>query len=294
MKRTCILFLVMVFVVAVLSGCTLVSNEDALISDSYYEVLIYDFSDSVTAVEHSLEYRFWHDNKPDSEKIAPNATIEINGDILCGQFNNFVNVSPDNYTKYQYRCDDGARFATDAKGNLVSYYCAVSDRKNDQNIAQNECLKVAKDFLGNFVDPDMYQVEAKYDEYLGEYTFHFTQNIGGYTMADSAYITVSKFGKVISFNSFMMGKIPADTHIEFDQDEVIASVRHRLTALYPNQSDNYDKVEFSIEPQVVTLLDNGEVAMLVEANVDKITYVQDGSSYSISERLCFVIPQKAS
>ena len=291
MKRTCILFLVVILMVAVLSGCTSVSNEDVLISESYYEVLIYDISDSITAANCSLEYSFWHNNRPDSEKIVPNATIEINGDILCGQFNNFVNISPDNYTKYQYRCDDGTRFATDAKGNLVSYYCEVLERKNDQNLTQSECLKIAKDFLGDFVNPDMYQVVTTYDKHLGEYTFHFTKNIGGHTTADSAYITVLKSGEVISFNSFMMGKIPTDTHIEFDQDEVIASVRHRLTALYPNQSDNYDKVEFRIEPQVVTLLDNGEVAMLVEANVDKITYISDGSSYSIPERLCFVIPQ---
>lgn len=289
MKRIWILFIVLLLDVQVLSGCSSAPGTDILTHNRSYKVLIYDFSDLATGTSLSFEYSFWHDDIPDSKKIIQHATIEVNGKILQGEFSDYVNIAPDNYTQYQYRCDDGTRFATDANGNLVTYSRVTSKSDTSQNFAQSECLKIAKDFLRDFVDPDLYQVTAEYDKFLGAYTFHFTKNIRGYKTADSAYVTVSSSGEITDFYSFMLGRIPIDTHIGFDQDEAIASVQSKLAKIYPDHSVKYDKVEFEIEPQMVTLLDNGETAMLVEANVAQITFSDDGSYYTISERLSFVV-----
>lgn len=285
----------------VLSSCSVNSGrDDTVLSsptsapgfDSTYNVLICDFSDSGAVSGLHCEYSFWCNNIADSSSIPQIATVEVNGQTFRGTFDYHLNFPPNNYTEYQYSTQDVVMFSTDAHGNLTSYRLVnpKDTEKNDVSLTQDQCLKIAKSFMMEFVDTSHYQIKSEFCNELGEYRFAFTKYIGEYETADSATIYVSPTGEVTGFYASMLGKIPVSTPIEFDVDQITASINNKLNLLYADAKNVYDKIERKIEPQYVTILEDGQVALIVNADLTCTTYYQGGYSSDTGALISFVVP----
>lgn len=248
-------------------------NDDPISSekdpDAVYTVLEYDFSNSVSGAMHALEYWGWAETEDLSQNAAPTMAIRFDGKDLQGTFSLAAKGVGNNYSEYFYKTPDGRSFAVDEDGRLT--YCNWNISENGKGtLSQEECLEIAKDFFCTMVNIDEYRVENICEERDGEYRFRFVKYIGEFMTADSAYIWVMDTGELRAFRTWMLGRVPMDTPVAFDHDEVMVALYEKLDTIYADVVDEFERIEYEFYPFEVTILEDGEVALHCVVDVDCI------------------------
>ena len=260
-------------------------------SESNYQVLEFDFSDSVSGAAHNVEYDYWLRDATISPDIPQSASVIVGNTELNGTLSNAVIQPPNNYTEYHYYGADG-HFWLDHNANLLGFYPfyhnADSIDYQTAILSQDECQEIAVNFLRTFVNPKHYEIEIEYDAEDREYEFIFTKYLGENKTVDTARVYISNTGKVLNFSSSMLGRIPVDTEVDFDYAEVEKVVCEKLDVIYSEAKKECEEVNYEIVGTYVTILENGEVALLCYVKIERIFYLYDYLA-SMGDRVGLII-----
>ncbi|MBQ9762260.1 MAG: hypothetical protein IJV82_04185 [Oscillospiraceae bacterium] len=236
----------------------LASSYNEARSDISYAVMTCDFSDSISGVRLTREFDTRRGDV-DEKDIPESKTVIIKGQQRKGTFCGTERYGLRSYNEFNYNSAQG-KFRVDEDGNLTMCYWETSSN-NGNKLTQEECLQIAKDFLSDRIDVDQYQLEVKYWEKFSKYEFTFRKYIGEFETMDLAQIVVLESGELSFFNSIMLDRIPSDLPIAFEQDKATAAVHAKLDALYAPVKDQYDSIEYELDPFQVTILENGETVL---------------------------------
>lgn len=213
--------------------------------------------------------------------VIPQKTVKINGNDwkveYCGSQKGYLYKNDlDNYT----RDEDGVfvDIGINKDTGTVDSYMWVDQKyvesQTGAELTEEECLDIAKTYLGDYVKTDEYEVvNVRYleiPEYKAIYDFEFARVIDGIKTSDTAYIGVSVFGDVISHLFVSLGELadaeaPTEKEMEIIQDHVDA----KLAAIYENVSSKYD-ISFEIEDTVLVRLSDGKYAMEYYVRTDLV------------------------
>lgn len=213
--------------------------------------------------------------------VIPQKTVKINGNDwkveYCGSQKGYLYKNDlDNYT----RDEDGVfvDIGINKDTGTVDSYMWVDQKyvesQTGAELTEEECLDIAKTYLGDYVKTDEYEVvNVRYleiPEYKAIYDFEVVRVIDGIKTSDTAYIGVSVFGDVISHLFVSLGELadaeaPTEKEMEIIQDHVDA----KLAAIYENVSSKYD-ISFEIEDTVLVRLSDGKYAMEYYVRTDLV------------------------
>lgn len=228
-------------------------------ADSPYTVLTCDFSDSISGATLTREFETEIVNI-NKEDIPKSETVKINGQQRNGTFSGVEQYWFCNYYEFDYDNETLGDFRVDEDGNLTMCRWKISS-DNELKLSQEECLQIANDFLADRIDLEQYQMKVKHQEKLCQYEFTFRKHIGEFETMDMAWVIVKENGELSYFDTLMLGRIPSDTKIDYDQEKATASVYAKLDALYAPVKDEYTSIEYELDPFQVTILENGETVL---------------------------------
>lgn len=283
MKRLSLLLCLIAVFAVFFSACT--SAED-------YQVLIFDSSDSDGVTVNSDVYNYWSEDNIDVSNVKSVLSVEIGGENYSGKFLRAQMITPNTYPIYTYSDKNNDVFSVDPNGLLTSYFWGEpeSPQGEQRKLSETACLKIAQQFLGNIVDIDLYTLETEYEGDEERYKFTFTKYIDNQKTSDMAIISVLETGELYSYSSYMLGRIPADTQLDFDSEKATEAVYKKLDALYADAKHMYDKIEYNMVDQTITILESGDVAMLCYVDVSCIT--KYGENYmDRGERVALIVGQ---
>jgi hypothetical protein len=213
--------------------------------------------------------------------VIPQKTVKINGNDwkveYCGSQKGYLYKNDlDNYTRDEdgVFVDIGINKDT---GTVDSYMWVDQEYVESQTgaeLTEEECLDIAKTYLGDYVKTDEYEVvNVRYleiPEYKAIYDFEFARVIDGIKTSDTAYIGVSVFGDVISHLFVSLGELAdAEAPTEDEMEIIQNNVNAKLDAIYENVSSKYD-ISFEIEDTVLVRLSNGKYAMEYYVRADLV------------------------
>ena len=203
--------------------------------------------------------------------VIPQKTVKINGNDwkveYCGSQKGYLYKNDlDNYT----RDEDGVfvDIGINKDTGTVDSYMWVDQKyvesQTGAELTEEECLDIAKTYLGDYVKTDEYEVvNVRYleiPEYKAIYDFEFARVIDGIKTSDTAYIGVSVFGDVISHLFVSLGEL-ADAEAPTEKEmEIIQKSGSWFSMGDERIGQGKDSVKNF-------LLDNPDIAELVEAQV---------------------------
>ena len=246
MKKTKIIFAMLLIIVLILTGCSNVqsngttssesnessnnedetesngttssesdessNNEDETESNGtvdtngLYQALIYDYSDSVPSAKHEVEYVFADYERFSDIVVDDNIEILINNISYSGKFQSSQYREFNYFPVHCYVDENGLMFEVDESGMLISCFWGNASSSGVE-ITEEKCLTIARNFLASIVDVDDYEVSVVEDSERGMYTVNFTKTIRGLKTKDSATIVVNNDGSLYSYSSFMLGRV---------------------------------------------------------------------------------------
>ena len=213
--------------------------------------------------------------------VIPQKTVKINGNDwkveYCGSQKGYLYKNDlDNYTRDEdgVFVDIGINKDT---GTVDSYMWVDQEYVESQTgaeLTEEECLDIAKTYLGDYVKTDEYEVvNVRYleiPEYKAIYDFEVVRVIDGIKTSDTAYIGVSVFGDVISHLFVSLGELAdAEAPTEDEMEIIQNNVNAKLDAIYENVSSKYD-ISFEIEDTVLVRLSDGKYAMEYYVRADLV------------------------
>lgn len=213
--------------------------------------------------------------------VIPQKTVKINGNDwkveYCGSQKGYLYKNDlDNYT----RDEDGVYvdIGINKDTGTVDSYMWVDQKyvesQTGAELTEEECLDIAKTYLGDYVKTDEYEVvNVRYleiPEYKAIYDFEFARVIDGIKTSDTAYIGVSVFGDVISHLFVSLGELAdAEAPTEDEMKIIQNNVNAKLDAIYENVSSKYD-ISFEIEDTILVRLSDGKYAMEYYVRADLV------------------------
>lgn len=309
MKKSKIIFAMLLIIVLILTGCSSVQSNGTTSSESdesshnevevdnsgivdtngLYQALIYNYSDSVPSAKHEVEYVFADHEKFCDIVVDDNVEILINNISYSGKFLSTQYREFNYFPVHRYVDEKGLMFEVDEAGILISCFWGNASPQGVE-ITEEECLTIARNFLASIVDVDDYEVSIVEDSERGMYTVNFTKTIRGLKTTDSATIVVNNDGSLYSYSSFMLGRVTNEltsTDI-IDMDKVKKSVNNKLNLIYEDARNIYSRIEYS-EPIVeLTVLKNGKTGVICTVNVECIKVAGEFET-SVSERINFIV-----
>lgn len=131
----------------------------------------------------------------------------------------------------------------------------------------------------------------EYDEEANKYFVYYNKQINGIEASDFAYVSVNDSGCVTSYYSNMLGKVPADIAVNFNIETVKKEVEIKLNSIYEETKKVYDKVEFTLEGIILSVLEDGTPILIVTYDVYCVNYHKDGTSTHTGEMVQFVVKE---
>jgi hypothetical protein len=279
MKRI-ILFVISIMVI--LSACN--SNTANISAD---DVLVAGYSDSIGIGNISIEYEFI-----DNEKYAnydPLSQIELYvGNVsMSGSYYGNTSFSGDYFPVFEYFDKTGNYIAVDDNELLRSY--RLTDKPPIGKIlSQDECMNIACLFLKDLVDVAEYESELTIDQENQCYEIRFVKYIDGLATVDTASIRVRFDGVILSYRSFMLGRVPHNTKTDdIDISTVQDAIYNKLDMMVSNVSKEYDEIQYTEPIMRLTILKDGRRGL--DCYVDVLCYVNKHTA-QISSRLNLIIP----
>ena len=277
MKRFILSLYVLLFVV-VFFGCTLNRNginKNEIKSDydkkeeKTYQVLIYDYSNSIPSARHEIEYEFADHKKYDEQIIKPEVVMSVKGESFSGTYQLTQYRGYNYYPLYRYLDSNGNFFEIDDTGILASYFWGKSSSK-EEKLTQDDCVRIAKTFVGSIVDIKRYDVSVEEDKDREGYKVTFTKYINGLKTTDSATVFVQYNGELYSYSSYMLGKVNVDAAVvdDLDINGVVDSINKKLDQIYKDTKNTYSRVDFKEFELLLTVLKDGSTGLVCSVVVN--------------------------
>lgn len=256
-------------------------------------------SDSLMTGLDLAEYDFWSDDctQPYQEESASKkVTITFAGGSYTGDYNCSRILLPNTYRSDYYRFAEG-EFAINAETGKVVFW-GVPDAQEGEMTAE-ECKEIANAFVSPFLDLDQYSLTVRPGNYVHNYTY--TKYVSDMPTADKCNVGVTTAGKVVLFDSTMLGAfssnvLRADAEVEqnfglLSSDQAEAVLVDKVQTVCSDLSNiaQYEKSTFSYEikhSQLVLLPDNS-VGMLHKVVITIRTPFEEGKylGHSTSMRI---------
>ena len=289
MKKS-LLFCAALLVLLTCVACSTVNPKDnhtLMNGEPIYNVLIYDYSDSVESAKHEIEYQFADLDKYSAKEPIKEIEMSINGQLYRGVWQMTQYRDFNYYPVYRYLDSNGVEFEIDESNMLVSCFWGRVD--SDLILTEEECTKVAVEFMKNIIDVNQYKVSVENNDDRQKYIIEFNKYIGDIKTTDSATVEVLYSGDLYCYSSHMLGKVSTNSKNNVKIDDVIASVYAKLDTVYVDAKSNYSRVEYKTPELMITTLADGSQAYLCTVVVQCINTSGDFDTV-VSERLNMVIP----
>ncbi len=288
MKKTTIIFSMLLIVVWVLTGCSNVQTDD-VVENGSYQAFIYDYSGSVSSANHKIEYVFADYDKYDDIVIDDRIECLINDISYAGKYQGSQYREYNYFPVHQYVDEKGISFEVDESGVLISCFWGNASLQGTKK-TEDECVEIARDFLASIIDISEYDIAIEDNEECGLYTVKFTKSINGIKTTDTATIVVKKDGSLYSYSSFMLGRV-SENGISFDAinlDKVKESINNKLNQVYKEAKGVYSRVDYGEPDIMLTMLKDGKVGVVCTVNVECVEVLGEFET-SVSERISFVV-----
>lgn len=269
-------------------------NQEVFSADELnYEAFVVGSSLSASGVSYQVEKDIYTAKEKTDPTAPPTVTLTISGYTLEGTYSHSQMNFPNNYYKHIYYGRNSTHeFRLDDSGQISFFLWpdlrTEIGKKGEKEHTEEECLKIAKDFILNTVSAkvnlDEYVVKQT-EEQADNYRFVFTKHINGFATKDEARVRVSKNGYVYSYSSAMFGRISAADMPKLDQEKITQTIEKKLDTIYQDAKDNFAAVKYE-EPELsFTLLDDGTPAVYCEVSVR----FEDGKGGSFGELVSMII-----
>ena len=262
-------------------------NHTMINGEPIYDVLIYDYSDSVESAKHNIEFQFADFEKYSSKEPSEKIEVYINGQLYKGEWIMTQYRDFNYYPVYRYRDTNDCEFEIDDSNMLVS--CFWGRVESDSIRTEEECTKVAVDFMKRIIDVNQYRISVQKNDDRQKYIIEFNKYIGDIKTTDSATVEVLYSGDLYCYSSHMLGKVSVNSPNKAKLDDVIASVYAKLDTVYADAKSNYSRVEYGTPELMLSTLSDGSQAYVCTAVVRCINASGEFDTV-VSERLNLVIP----
>lgn len=289
MKKS-LLICVTVLVLFACVACSTVppeENHTKINGEPIYDVLIYDYSDSVESAKHNIEFQFADFEKYSSKEPSEEVEVFFNGQPYKGEWIMTQYRDFNYYPVYRYRDSNNVEFEIDDSNMLVS--CFWGRVESDSIRTEEECVKVAVDFMKSIIDVNQYRISVQKNDDRQKYIIEFNKYIGDIKTTDSATVEVLYSGGLYCYSSHMLGKVSVNSKNNVKLDDVIASVYAKLDTVYADAKSNYSRVEYETPELMLSTLSDGSQAYICTAVVRCINASGEFDTV-VSERLNLVIP----
>lgn len=256
-----------------------------------YNVLECDYSDSITGANHKIEYSYWLEDRRIDIEAEEHVELTIGNETVSGTYQYSQNQMPNNYASHFYKDSNGKRFAIDSNGFPVFYFWGSlqTDSHSSGVCTEQQCIATARDFLNSYVNIDEYEISVEHVTDRGIYEITFTKFLNGYGTTDCAVVAVQNNGSLYSYASFMLGKLPDDSAVEFYPDIAEQAVYQKLDAIYGCIKEDDSSVTYGTPDFKYTVLENGDLAVYCIVDI-QCEDCNDGLvSVAQSERVALII-----
>ena len=298
-KRFTISIIYMFLIISVvLSGCSSSKKHDDAgdpkvsnntpSNQSKYQVLVYDYSDSVPSVKHNVEYEFANHEKYDNKTVNTHVELSVGKNIYRGNILYSQYKGCNYFPTYMYLDSENNNFEIDDSGMLTFVFRGESSHEGAE-LSQDAYLQIAKDFLGNIIDISPYNAGIEYKSDSQIYEIKFEKYINGIKATDTATVSLNTNGELYSYSSFMLGKVTSEVvESSIDMDDVKESVNKKLDEICADAKKVYSRVEYGEPSFRITVLKDGSTGLVCTTDVNCI--LSEGEyDLTISERIGFVI-----
>ncbi len=227
-------------------------------------VLVYGFCDCFGAPKTQIEYRFADEKAYEDKTVAEEAEITIDGKRYVGHFQSTQYREVNYFPVYRYADENGFDFEIDDQGRLISAFWGGEVEAHQKALSMEECKQIATDFMKEIVDLSAYTVTVTEEPEDRQYEVLFQKYIADFETSDQATVVVNMDGKLYSYSSFMLGRVPlGDDRIQkVDSAEVETAVQEKLDTLYGDRKCEYETISMTL-----TVLKDGTWAFLYTVDV---------------------------
>lgn len=283
--RNIIKILCALFVLCSLMGCIFSEDYQVLTANWLGNQLSVTLESGVSVTREYFGSAVRLDDHPGSE---PEKVIQVAGEEKRCEFFMTKAEPETNYLTHLYHDQNGKYIIFDEEENVVFCSFSSDDSEAEKVFSMEEGLQIAREFLGGYVDVEDYQVHSESID--GKYLYSFVKHIGEYATLDRAFITVSHSGKLLSYSSTMLGRIPIDTNVSFDMDEVEEAIIEKLDTMYDEIRGQYAEITYSIhDNKSVTFGETGEPLLICWVDISCVQDSSDDTSV-ITDTIEFVVP----
>jgi hypothetical protein len=131
MKKSTMTVWIACILALILSGCSGTSNQSAnkegdtdntdnRTRNGFYQVLVYDYSDSIPSADHTKEYEIAYYDEYDQQPTSTNIEYSINGILYEGTYDSIKYLGYNYFPVYEYKSENGFSFCIDNLGNLAN------------------------------------------------------------------------------------------------------------------------------------------------------------------------------
>lgn len=262
-------------------------DEDA--TNKLYQVLIYDYSDSVPSAKHEVEYVFADNEKYSNTTPDDIVRLLINGVNYSGKYQSSQYREYNYFPVSQYVDENGLSFEIDDSGMMTSCFWGNASPRGTEK-TKDECVTIAREFLASIIDIENYDIGVIEDSKREMYRVSFTKKIGSFNTTDSATIVIKSDGNLYSYSSFMLGKV-SDKSVSADSidlKKVEEAIDNKLSTVFRDAKNDYSRVEFGEKYLMLTALKGEKTGVICIVDVDCIK--SDGEfETTVSEQISFVV-----
>ena len=250
------------FIIITLIGCVGCSQSAS------YKVLEAGGYDSVVNANHKAEFDRFINEKNDTS-VESVIKVNVNGQDFEVPYRNTYEYHYYNTDIDIYMSDDAIIGINKNTGRLDRYdlicrdpaQCIIGDK-----ISENTQLLIAQNYLEKHVeDFSSYQLVDTYSYELFDdvmvYDYQFTRFVNGVQTYDTANISVTNYGSVISHYFFGLGEMADAKPISDNELELIRkSVDAKLSDIYDSVKDKYS-VTYEIDKPILTKIYDGSTVL---------------------------------
>lgn len=258
-----------------------------------YSPLVTGYSDSLSS-NLEVEYKFASPEDYSAKNVKDSIEIEINGIAYSGKYDKTSYIGYNYFPVRKYVDNKNNPFAIDDNGTLTSYFWGTSNSKK-HIINEDECIKIAKNFLSNMVDITEYEINIVENKEKELYSVKFKKIINGFETADCATVNINYDGSMYSYSSFMLGKIPNDINIsDVDIDKVNNAVKNRLNSICEDLQIEYDEIRYDECSIILTILKEKYIGFVISYEMDCINKIGEFGEYEqhFDSIINFAVPVK--
>ena len=166
------------------------------------------------------------------------------------------------------------------------------DGTDKNKLSQDECEKIAREYLNKYVNVDEYKLTlVQYNDLIeyggGIYTFGFLRSINGIIAMDGATIVVTVYGDVVVHNFECLGQLEdATVPTKEELSDMKVAIDAKVNSIYANVKKLY-AVEYEIRDEYLIMLEDGKYAM--EYVVDVNLTPNDPEGLKLIEKISLLV-----